>query len=52
MRHVITQSTWLLLLLFPLTIALTGCNTMAGVGEDLGAAGGGLEKSAEREKGY
>ena len=31
---------------------LTGCNTMAGLGEDTQAAGRSLEKSAEKNKGY
>jgi predicted small secreted protein len=52
LRHPVSQATRLLVLLFPLTIAMTGCNTMAGVGEDLKAAGHGIEKSAEGEKGY
>jgi len=43
---------WLLLLLLPLIIGLGGCNTVAGVGEDLEAAGGGLEESAERRQAY
>jgi predicted small secreted protein len=43
---------WLLLLLLPLTIGLGGCNTVAGVGEDLEAAGGELEESAERRQSY
>ncbi|MTW21062.1 entericidin A/B family lipoprotein [Allochromatium palmeri] len=52
MRHSITQSIWQLLLLFALMSVLAGCNTMAGVGEDLEAAGDGIEKSAKREKDY
>jgi len=32
--------------------AVTGCNTMEGLGQDTKAAGNSLEKSAERHKGY
>lgn len=32
--------------------ALTACNTLAGAGEDVEAAGSSLEKSAERNKSY
>jgi predicted small secreted protein len=31
---------------------LAGCNTTAGLGEDLEAAGSGLERAAERNKSY
>ena len=31
---------------------VTGCNTMEGLGQDTKAAGNGIEKSAERHKGY
>jgi predicted small secreted protein len=35
------------------SVALLGaCNTTAGVGEDLTAAGSAIEKSAEENKGY
>lgn len=37
-------------LLVPLT--LTGCNTVSGLGEDVEAAGGAIEKSAEKNKKY
>ena len=30
------------------TLTLTGCNTVEGVGEDLGAAGDGINDAAER----
>lgn len=42
----------LLLMLLVLTFGLGGCNTVAGVGEDLEAAGSGLEESAERRQSY
>ncbi|BDZ73701.1 MULTISPECIES: entericidin A/B family lipoprotein [Methylophaga] len=31
---------------------LAGCNTMEGIGKDVGAAGDALEKSASENKGY
>ncbi len=31
---------------------LSGCNTVAGAGEDIEAAGDAIEKKAEKEKGY
>lgn len=31
---------------------LAGCNTMEGIGKDVGAAGDALEKSASEKKGY
>jgi len=34
------------------TLALSGCNTVAGVGEDIETAGGSLEESAEENKSY
>lgn len=37
-------------LLVPL--ALTGCNTVSGIGEDVEAAGGAIEESAEKNKKY
>ncbi|MFD2110381.1 entericidin A/B family lipoprotein [Thiorhodococcus fuscus] len=52
MRHAPSKMIWLLFLLLPLTLSMAGCNTMAGVGEDLKAAGGGIEKSAESNKDY
>ena len=42
----------LLLLASVSLVALSGCNTVAGFGEDMEAAGEGLENSAEREKDY
>ena len=33
-------------------LALAGCNTMAGLGEDTQAAGQALERSAERHQHY
>ncbi len=43
-----------LALLFSLCfiLLLSGCNTMEGIGKDVGAAGGALEKSASEHKGY
>lgn len=38
------------LLLAPL--ALAGCNTVSGLGEDVEAAGGAIEESAEKNKKY
>lgn len=35
-----------------LVLALGGCNTVAGLGEDVEAAGGAVEQKAEEEKGY
>ena len=32
--------------------AATGCNTLEGAGKDIKAAGGALEKSASKSKGY
>ncbi|WP_139058716.1 entericidin A/B family lipoprotein [Thiorhodococcus drewsii] len=52
MKQAPSKLIWLLFLLLPLTLTMTGCNTMAGVGEDLQAAGGGIEKSAESKKDY
>jgi predicted small secreted protein len=52
MRISSVSNHWLLLMLVPLTIGLGGCNTVAGVGEDLEAAGQGLEESAERSRSY
>jgi predicted small secreted protein len=34
------------------SIVMAGCNTMAGAGEDIGAAGKGLKHSAEEHKPY
>jgi entericidin B len=33
-------------------MVLSGCNTMEGIGEDMEAAGEGIEKKAEEKKGY
>ncbi|NLO79375.1 MAG: entericidin A/B family lipoprotein [Xanthomonadaceae bacterium] len=46
--HWLSAPAALLVLMF----ALTACNTMEGVGEDVSAAGRGLDKSAERHKPY
>ncbi|MDY6991300.1 MAG: entericidin A/B family lipoprotein [Pseudomonadota bacterium] len=37
-------------LLMIMLLILSGCNTIAGMGEDLEAAGGSIEESAEKEK--
>jgi predicted small secreted protein len=50
-HHVLIRALTCLLAAASLS-ALVGCNTVAGVGEDLEAAGEGLEGSAEREKRY
>ncbi len=52
MMHSLLQTRWSLLLLIPMILTIQGCNTMSGAGQDLEAAGAGLEKSAEQEKGY
>jgi len=52
MKFSLTRMTSLLLVLLPLTISTTGCNTVAGAGEDLEAAGDSIENSAEQNKGY
>lgn len=35
-----------------LPLTLGGCNTVSGIGEDVGAAGDAIEKSAEKNKKY
>ena len=35
-----------------LVVALAACNTIEGAGKDLKAAGGAIEKSAGKNKGY
>lgn len=40
------------LVLTSLAAWLAGCNTTAGLGEDLEAAGSGLERAAESNKSY
>lgn len=42
----------LLLALIAAPLSLVGCNTTAGVGEDLEAAGEAIEGKAEKEKRY
>jgi len=37
-------------LLTIMVLILSGCNTIAGMGEDLEAAGSSIEESAEKEK--
>ena len=35
-----------------IAVASTACNTLEGAGKDIKAAGGALEKSASKSKGY
>ena len=35
-----------------LAVAVTGCNTVEGMGKDVKAAGGAVEKAAEKSKTY
>jgi len=42
----------LFLLATPLVAGLVACNTISGVGEDIEAAGSGIEEAAEEEKRY
>ena len=42
----------ILLSLLGLAIAVTACNTMEGAGKDVKAAGGAVEKAAEKSKTY
>ena len=42
----------LLLALSWIALGLAGCNTIEGAGKDLKAAGGAIEKSAGKNKGY
>lgn len=35
-----------------LTLGLAGCNTMEGIGEDMGAAGDSIDREAEESKNY
>ncbi len=41
-----------ILALAGLAVALAGCNTIEGAGKDIKAAGGAVEKSAEKTKTY
>jgi predicted small secreted protein len=41
-----------LILLAIYALVVVGCNTIAGVGADLGAAGDKIEEKATEEKGY
>jgi entericidin B len=41
-----------LLALACIGVAATGCNTIEGAGKDIKAAGGAIEKSAEKTKPY
>ena len=42
----------LLLTAAGIALAVTGCNTIEGAGKDIKAAGGAIEKSAEKTKPY
>ena len=49
------MTTKLLLMVFALTLAsstLTGCNTIAGAGADVKAAGSGIQEEAQEHKKY
>jgi len=41
-----------LLALAGLVVVVTGCNTIEGAGKDIKAAGGAIEKTAEKTKPY
>ena len=41
-----------LVALVGLVVAAAGCNTIEGAGKDLKAAGGAIEKTASKTKGY
>jgi predicted small secreted protein len=41
-----------LLALAGLSVAVAGCNTIEGAGKDIKAAGGAIEKTAEKTKPY
>lgn len=41
-----------LLLFFCFTLGITGCNTIEGIGKDVGAAGDAIENSASENKNY
>jgi predicted small secreted protein len=41
-----------LLVLVGIGVVATGCNTIEGAGKDIKAAGGAIEKSAEKTKPY
>jgi entericidin B len=47
MKHVMT-----LLTILGLSMLVSACNTMAGIGEDVEAGGDKLERSAEKNKRY
>lgn len=38
----------ILVVLSALVLAISGCNTVSGVGEDIGAAGGAIDQTSER----
>ena len=41
-----------ILFIIAAVVALAGCNTIAGMGQDIKAGGDKVEKSAEKNKGY
>jgi entericidin B len=43
---------FILVVLSCLGLAVTGCNTIEGAGKDVKAAGGAIEKAAEKTKTY
>lgn len=52
MRKRMTITALALLVLAGSAALLAACNTTAGVGEDMAAAGKAIEKSADENKGY
>ena len=48
----LTKSFAILAVLSSLVVVLAGCNTIEGAGKDIKAAGGAIEKSAGKNKGY
>ncbi|MCB1787946.1 MAG: entericidin A/B family lipoprotein [Chromatiaceae bacterium] len=52
LNHARLRAIALLVLVSVGSIGLGGCNTVAGIGEDVEAAGDAIEDKAEKEKGY
>lgn len=48
----IIKNVRLLVLIIMFSFSLTACNTIEGIGEDIGAAGSTIEKSAKKNKKY
>jgi predicted small secreted protein len=51
-RRMFKARVTLAIALLAMLLTTVGCNTMEGAGEDLSAAGRGIERSADREKDY